>query len=57
MISGGMVGIVDHGPAPNSASWILVKTLTAPAPPAASTAARARAMCGAATSSPAIFSA
>ena len=57
MISTGMTGTARHGTSPNNASKIRVNTLQRRAPPRARIAARARAMCGASTGSPAAFSA
>ncbi|MCY1227642.1 hypothetical protein D9M72_399230 [compost metagenome] len=57
MISTGIIGTADHGITPYSASSVRVNTLLASAPPMAWMAWRARAMCGACGSSPAIFSA
>ena len=53
--STGMTGTARHGTMPNSASVILVNTLTFTAPPAAMMASRARTMCGASMGSPAAF--
>ncbi len=57
MISTGISGTARHERMPKSARRMRVKTLQAPAPPAASSASRALTMCGAAGSSPIIFSA
>ena len=57
MISTGIAGTERQGTWPKSASVIRVNTLHRAAPPAASTALRARAMCGASGSSPISLSA
>ncbi len=57
MISVGIAGTARHETKPNSASMILVKMLARAAPPRARISWRARAMCGASTESPIIFSA
>ena len=57
MISSGIAGTARHGTSPNRASRQRVNTLLRSAPPAASTAARARRMCGSWGSSPIALSA
>jgi hypothetical protein len=57
MISTGITGTARQGTWPNSASAERVKTLARAAPPRASTAPRARTICGASGSSPTSFNA
>ncbi|MNQ92615.1 hypothetical protein D3C85_1080460 [compost metagenome] len=57
MISTGIIGTACHGITPYRASRVRVKTLLASAPPMPWMAARARRMCAASGSSPAILSA